>query len=40
MSYLSRLAEYADAMLHGTSAQQVGGLCYRQSADAAVEVFS
>ncbi|PZM08341.1 hypothetical protein [Rhizobium tubonense] len=39
MSYLSRLAEYADAMLHGSTAQQVGGLCYRKCAEDGVEVL-
>lgn len=39
MSYLSRLADYADAMLHGSTTQQVGGLCYRRRADDVVEVL-
>jgi len=39
MSYLSRLADYADSMLHGSTAQQVGGLCYRKGAHESVEVL-
>jgi 8-oxo-dGTP pyrophosphatase MutT (NUDIX family) len=39
MSYLSRLADYADAMFHGSTAHQVGGLCYRKSADDRLEVL-